>query len=196
MITKICTTCNQTKPTSGFYFRKDCNDYRRSCKDCVKLAKAERESKPGVKEQRAIAECKRRVDHKEKINAWLRAYRKTAHSKAVYKKWKTENPERIRNYNRTQRAKRRFALKAEDSATTKEVYNWLQEQSKICTYCGIELTDKITHVDHKIPLSRGGPHTLDNLTLACASCNCSKNNKTPEEFKEYKELIEAKDKKP
>ena len=42
-----------------------------------------------------------------------------------------------------------------------------------CLYCG----DPYKHIDHFIPLSRGGKHVLDNLVPACAFCNSSKNNK-------------------
>ncbi len=33
-------------------------------------------------------------------------------------------------------------------------------------------------VDHVVPRSAGGPTDLDNLALACASCNAHKYNKT------------------
>jgi len=38
------------------------------------------------------------------------------------------------------------------------------------------------HLEHKIPLSRGGTNKRENLDIACEYCNCSKNNKTVEEF--------------
>lgn len=49
-----------------------------------------------------------------------------------------------------------------------------------CTYCGDAESD--LHCDHVHPLSRGGKSVLDNLTTACAFCNISKGNKTPEEW--------------
>jgi 5-methylcytosine-specific restriction endonuclease McrA len=33
------------------------------------------------------------------------------------------------------------------------------------------------HVDHVVPLARGGTHTRDNLATACPSCNISKGTK-------------------
>lgn len=38
------------------------------------------------------------------------------------------------------------------------------------------------HIDHRIPLSRGGAHDPSNIVLACASCNLSKHDKMPWEF--------------
>jgi 5-methylcytosine-specific restriction endonuclease McrA len=33
---------------------------------------------------------------------------------------------------------------------------------------------RVFHIDHVVPLSAGGRHSLDNLVLACAPCNLSK----------------------
>ena len=46
-----------------------------------------------------------------------------------------------------------------------------------CRYCG----EAATEIDHVVPRSRGGGDTLDNLVAACARCNASKCNRTPDE---------------
>lgn len=46
---------------------------------------------------------------------------------------------------------------------------------KKCFYCR-EKMDKL-EFDHIFPISRGGPHTPENLTLACGTCNKKKGNK-------------------
>lgn len=50
-----------------------------------------------------------------------------------------------------------------------------------CRYCGarVALSD---HIDHVIPLSRGGSDDIDNLAAACVTCNISKGARTPEEW--------------
>jgi 5-methylcytosine-specific restriction endonuclease McrA len=50
-----------------------------------------------------------------------------------------------------------------------------------CVYCGC----KGEQVDHIIPLSRGGTHSIGNLASSCARCNLSKNNKFVTEWKLY-----------
>ncbi|WP_202495510.1 HNH endonuclease [Streptomyces sp. SID4982] len=51
-----------------------------------------------------------------------------------------------------------------------------------CVYCGrLPHLVKI-HVDHAIPLSRGGSDAWHNLVPACEPCNLKKHAKTPEEF--------------
>lgn len=53
-----------------------------------------------------------------------------------------------------------------------------------CTYCG---QYDATHVDHKIPRSRGGENTLENLVTACRDCNTDKMAFTVEEWQEWRE---------
>ncbi len=50
-----------------------------------------------------------------------------------------------------------------------------------CAYCG-ELSGAL-HIDHKIPKSKGGTNSLDNLYPACSNCNCFKSDKNIEEFR-------------
>lgn len=49
-----------------------------------------------------------------------------------------------------------------------------------CAYCG-EVADPF-HVDHVVPISRGGTSSKRNLVLACEQCNLSKGTKTAAEF--------------
>lgn len=49
-----------------------------------------------------------------------------------------------------------------------------------CQYCGT--TDGQFHVDHIVPRIKGGQDTLDNLVVACASCNLSKGSKSASEW--------------
>jgi 5-methylcytosine-specific restriction endonuclease McrA len=51
-----------------------------------------------------------------------------------------------------------------------------------CVYCSRTPGQAKIHVDHAIPLSRGGSDAWHNLVPACEPCNLRKNSKTPEEF--------------
>jgi len=47
-----------------------------------------------------------------------------------------------------------------------------------CMKCGVKLSKKYFHVDHIVPLSRGGAEwDLDNLELSCPACNLTKGAK-------------------
>src|SRR5260370_34294169 len=41
----------------------------------------------------------------------------------------------------------------------------------LCFYCGAKLVPANRTLDHKLPLSRGGTNTIDNLGPACRPCN-------------------------
>lgn len=51
-----------------------------------------------------------------------------------------------------------------------------------CWWCG-EPIKGTYHVDHRIPLSRGGSNASENLCIACIKCNLQKYNKLPGEWK-------------
>jgi 5-methylcytosine-specific restriction endonuclease McrA len=54
-----------------------------------------------------------------------------------------------------------------------------------CWYCGKTVTLVEMHIDHAHPRSLGGSRDIENLLPACRSCNCSKQNKTIEEYREW-----------
>lgn len=56
----------------------------------------------------------------------------------------------------------------------------LERDGYTCTYCGD--TDGPFHVDHVLPVSKGGSDDPENLVCACATCNLSKSDKTLSEW--------------
>jgi 5-methylcytosine-specific restriction endonuclease McrA len=48
-----------------------------------------------------------------------------------------------------------------------------------CVYCGSQ--SDLTR-DHVIPVSRGGSNDPSNIVVACRTCNCTKGDRTPEEW--------------
>ena len=180
MTTQICNVCNQTKSLDEFYFRKDNNCYRLDCKECFKAAKALRESKPGVKDERAHKERLRRAIHGQRINETLREQRNS------YLKQNVKEAQAL------SAANRQSAVSC--GMSKPEVLQWRKEQPDICMYCGA--TTNLT-IDHIVPLSKDGTHTADNLTVACKSCNASKyTHSLVYWFAIKQQLVEAMDKKP
>jgi 5-methylcytosine-specific restriction endonuclease McrA len=57
----------------------------------------------------------------------------------------------------------------------------------VCYYCNVSLEPEAVHIEHKLPVSRGGTNSRKNLVLACASCNLRKGTKTEPEFRRYLE---------
>ena len=56
----------------------------------------------------------------------------------------------------------------------------VERDGSICVYCGD--TEGPFHLDHILPWSRGGEHSIENLVVSCKYCNCSKGARTLEEW--------------
>ena len=57
-----------------------------------------------------------------------------------------------------------------------------ERQNGLCYFCGEPLVNDVMYLDHLTPHSRGGPHSMDNVVLACQTCNLEKAWLTEEEF--------------
>jgi 5-methylcytosine-specific restriction endonuclease McrA len=104
-------------------------------------------------------------------------YRKRNESacRARIEAWGRENVGRRKVYTSTRRARKKNATVG--VLTPYDLDMLFAEQGGRCCYCGDELVGNTMHLEHVVPLSRGGAHTLDNLSWACASCNLSKGPK-------------------
>ncbi len=51
-----------------------------------------------------------------------------------------------------------------------------KQQKGLCWWCGEELLG-VYHVDHRMPIAKGGTNDLGNLCLACPQCNSEKSDK-------------------
>lgn len=58
----------------------------------------------------------------------------------------------------------------------------LRKWGRQCFYCG-STGDGRLHIDHKMPIARGGTDDFDNLVPACQPCNLSKGAKLLEEWR-------------
>ena len=63
------------------------------------------------------------------------------------------------------------------------IYRRAQETPRVrCYLCGKLIEKGHRHVDHIMPLAKGGMHRPSNLAVACDTCNWHKNAKLPEEI--------------
>jgi len=102
--------------------------------------------------------------------------RKKAYDKTYFQS--VNGKDTIRRSTHKRRAK---ILSSEDGSITRcTLDTLLKKQCNLCYYCGCTLDNNIPrsiHLDHYIPLSKGGTHTLSNVVWSCASCNLKKSNK-------------------
>ena len=157
-----CKDCKEIKPIGEFYRRGRYR--RRSCKVCEKKQAVEYQAKP---------EYQTRIKDKKRV--WA-------------KKWETNNPEKVREKRERRRAREIGAMvdgKIDRAAL-------IERDNYTCYLCWKVLSpltltphsDRLT-VDHVVPLSRGGTHALDNLKVACLSCNDKKGAKLLHELDWY-----------
>jgi 5-methylcytosine-specific restriction endonuclease McrA len=60
-------------------------------------------------------------------------------------------------------------------------YSFLGLYNTVCAYCGNDLSNDYSELDHVIPRSKGGANSPENLVVSCMECNRKKRSKTPEE---------------
>ena len=122
-------------------------------------------------------------DHRKELLAYyhkqnLKYNREHSEKKLkINEEWHKSNPERVKLLHKISNAKRRSALT--ESFDSNE---WLQRQKPfICFYCN-KAVGEAHHIDHFIPLSKGGVHSEANLRISCPNCNLRKKAKLPWEF--------------
>ena len=93
--------------------------------------------------------------------------------------WKKNHPELVIEFAARRRAVKKHVTSEKIKAC--QLKALLVAQAGRCAYCGIALDGK-KHLDHRIPLSRGGEHSLKNLAWACPGCNLSKGKRLPSEW--------------
>jgi 5-methylcytosine-specific restriction endonuclease McrA len=89
--------------------------------------------------------------------------------------WEQSNPQKVKAFKSKRKALVRNA--SVHKITNAEI---LKLYSSPCFYCGL---NGIMHIDHVVPISRGGNHSIGNLVAACQLCNLSKSSKTIMEWK-------------
>jgi hypothetical protein len=68
------------------------------------------------------------------------------------------------------------------SGFLKEQWQQLLQFHPFCHYCGEPLTARTATADHRIPMSKGGTHQIENIIPACHRCNSAKSNLPEYEF--------------
>jgi 5-methylcytosine-specific restriction endonuclease McrA len=117
--------------------------------------------------------------------AWHKANREK--SSAVSVAWCKANPDRARAKDHRRRARE---LSAPGSWTKADIATLLRQQGGKCahSWCCVDITEK-RHIDHVIPLARGGTNDPRNLQLLCARCNRRKGTKHPIDFAQLHGLL-------
>jgi 5-methylcytosine-specific restriction endonuclease McrA len=120
----------------------------------------------------------RNAYQKERRQNWTPEQREARD--AYVRQWHKANPEAVASYKRALKIMRRGAV---GRHTKDDILGLLERQGYRCAapHCGIDILRNY-HVDHIVPLSRGGSNWPDNLQVLCPRCNMSKSAATMEEW--------------
>lgn len=128
-----------------------------------------------VRAQQKASTARRR----EQILEWRR--RKYAENPALARartrRWEQRNPDKIRAIRLTHDHRRRVAG---PWFTADEWSALVADHNSACAYCG---RAGRLEADHRIPVSRGGTNSIENVLPACRRCNRSKEAATDTEFR-------------
>jgi len=183
-----CSTCEQDKPPTDFYsFRKQYD-----CKQCIRTkVRLYAQSPKGRLTRRKYARSAAgragdRKNHRLRRQTsegreYDRRYRQTEKYKARRRRYESQYylraEPRARRVIIAERHRARKLSTDDGTVTNLAVRRLLQKQNHLCNLCRTDLNITKKNLDHKYPLSLGGPHTISNVQWLCAVCNIRKSNR-------------------
>jgi len=172
---KVCGTCKVEKSVDDFYKDKRKQDgLYPDCKTChcARTKRYYQNNLDSVREKQKDY----RTNNKDKLSVINQNWRDNNRDRIARTSsaWRKANLEKRRGYWQKYRSLKVTNSFAISNNEIEKLYN------SDCFYCGV--SENIT-LDHVIPLSRGGKHSIGNIVPACGKCNYSKNNKTVMEWK-------------
>lgn len=175
---KACAKCRVDQPRSEFKSNNKTIDGLDSwCRSCHRedarqrydtdVAAARHERKKDDPHYRAV--------RKATYDRWRQEHPDRA--KAATERWRENNPEKQSLIERNARARRR--QRERNQAVGSVDYSAILERDGMhCHICDTDIPSlDVLHFDHVIPLSKGGPHSEDNIKPSHAACNLSKGAK-------------------
>jgi len=169
---RTCIKCKEWKRFSEFHRnRRTSSGFNNVCKICKNIASKARYQQQGER-LRAIMAEQRRCDYEHRI-AIERASRQ--------RRKEAQRPSK----NERQQVRNRLLTGSKFLVTRKELEALY---ARPCFHCG---AIGASTIDHVVPLSRGGNHSIGNLMTLCGPCNASKGNKFLSEWRRNKMKAEA-----
>lgn len=159
------------------------------CVECEPTrTKRFRDKTPGIEAKWARERrAKDPTGHRANSRKW-RA-QNLAKATAALKRWKSANPERVREIGRVSANNRRAKIAQNGGTfTIDDVAEILEKQNGHCAACP---RDTSLEIDHILPVVLGGSSDPINLQLLCLPCNRSKGKKHPDVWREEIRLRET-----
>jgi len=134
---------------------------------------------------RNLANCKRyKAEHAAQTASRFKEWkeRNLEARKSYMRKWNAANRPKIKAYDSRRRVRRRLREQqafVSDPFVNLLIAQWKNEPSFVCYYCNQTFGSDRLHIDHVIPVSADGKHTVGNVCKACDTCNLRKKEKLP-----------------
>ena len=171
-------------------------------KTCIKCGGFDWSPRGDCKSCKKDFDAARYLKHKETIKAKTAAWGKANPEgrrvrRAVFREenrekvraygiqWKKANRSNVRNHAQNRRALKANSLGKLSAGLTQKLFRL---QKGKCPCCQITLGDSY-HMDHNIPLARGGANADANMQLLCATCNLQKHARDPVDFMQSKGFL-------
>jgi 5-methylcytosine-specific restriction endonuclease McrA len=167
-----CTKCGELKPfTNDFYRKKGSGAWglSKECRHCLSARDAE------WKKKNPTAYAEYHAKNRDRRLAQIRKWHKENRDKEL--EWEAKFKDRRRCITRNYRAKKA----AGGTHSAADIARIGREQRWLCVGCRQSIKDAF-HVDHIVPISKGGSNNPSNLQLLCQTCNLSKGRKDAEDF--------------
>jgi 5-methylcytosine-specific restriction endonuclease McrA len=188
---KRCYSCGQWQTHDAYYTDKSRKDgLQPKCKAChaeyrrKNAARAKEYSRVRVDEHRERYRERRKlhaIEHAESIKKYKQQYHAKHAEELRAKASAYRLTEQGRKVERSASERRRAReLNAPGTFTTADIDAIRVAQGNRCYICHKKL--KQFHIDHFIPLSKGGTNDPGNLRLACPKCNNFKRAKHPHDM--------------
>jgi len=146
-------------------------EYRKQNKESIKINKEKwykQNKKAKIEYQKEYAK-----QNKEAVSKYKKEYAKTEIGRLAKKN--SENKRRkikVASADGTVPQKMTYPL-------TKELQELLHIQDYKCNNCRCDITNNNHHLDHHVPLSKGGIHSISNVVFLCPPCNLKKSATMP-----------------
>jgi len=176
-----CKDCNRAyyKANQGRVKKRVRENYEQNHQEILERRR-ELRKRPEAKAKKAELDAAYYKKNKGRLKGYYRewASENREYLREYQKEWYWENLEHARVQGRASQHRRRCIIRksAANTLTSDEIKDLLSLQP-FCSYCGD--TDRL-EVDHIVPVSKGGENNVDNVdnvVVACKSCNCSKGDK-------------------
>jgi 5-methylcytosine-specific restriction endonuclease McrA len=152
------------------------------CVNCISSYSAKWDAANPEKRRKITKNWHRK--NRSSVNATMRKWydadpNRIAARRARARRYQAANPEVLAACGRRRRARK---AAAPGSHSAQDVLHILKMQRWTCAYCPKDLRKNKPHIDHIIPLARGGSNRRSNLQALCQSCNNRKWAKDPIDF--------------